>query len=75
MMPRILLVFALLFFPACAVVRRNLTPVFPDAKWIACHSYGYCGPNAGAYMMGSSVCFTNDLSTERPIFNKDSQCR
>ena len=57
----------------CAPMRRNFTPVLPSDKWIACHTYGYCGEYAGALMVGDDVCFTNDV--KRGLDNGDIQCR
>ena len=65
----------LLLLSGCVAVHRHFSPIFPDAHYVACHSYGYCGPNSGSYMVGSTVCYTNDLSTTQPIDNKDSICR
>lgn len=67
-MYRILVLLALL--PGCAV-HRHFSPVFPDSKWTACNSYGFCGPDAGAYMVGSSVCYAEDL--KKPF--QRYQCR
>lgn len=65
---------ALMLLTACAI-KRHVLPIFPDGHEIACSSYGYCSPNSGSYMMGSSVCYTDDVGTEQPVFNKDSKCR
>lgn len=73
-MTRLLLLICLALLTGCAL-RKHLTPVFPNGHEIACSSYGYCGPNSGAYMMGSEVCYTDDLTTAQPIFNQDSKCR
>lgn len=73
-MSRLALFISLVLLTACGM-KRHLTPVFPNGHEIACSSYGYCGPNSGAYMMGSEICYTDDLTTAQPIYNKDSQCR
>lgn len=73
-MTRSVLLLTLALLAGCGL-KRHLTPIFPDGHEIACSSYGYCGLNSGAYMRGSEVCYTNDLTTAQPIYNQDSQCR
>lgn len=41
----------------------------------ACRLEGYCGPNSGEVMIGSTVCYTQDVTTPQPLDNRDLRCR
>ena len=58
----------------CASWHRHFSPVVPSKQYIACKRYHYCSVNAGAVIVGSTVCYTDNIFTTNPIDNKDLKC-
>lgn len=66
-----LLIAALLILTGCAHPHWH---VLSTPQELACKGYGYCSPTAGMVVIGSTQCFTDDVTTADPINNADLRC-
>ena len=61
-MRKVILILAAILCSGCPrIVRKAVPRLTPDSQ-IACHRYGFCGPHAGKYMEGSTVCYVEDVT-------------